>query len=210
MSSWWKRIRDELDRKSWTIVEFERRTGIDRGRLYKYVTGEVSQPRGDAFVRMAKALEVEEWWLRSGEGVRTRRIPIIGHVHAGESWDALPDQSAGSSLFDFDPPPGDLIALQVFGASMAPAYREGDLIICNRLYVRSDLEILDPQKLHRVDCAIKVLGGPGYLKFLVPGQIKGRFTLRSYNPDYPDVLEAELEWIAPVVWVRRNRGLDSV
>jgi len=207
MSSWWKRVREELDRRGWSIVEFERRTGIDRGRLYKYVTGEVCQPRGDAFVRMATALEVEEWWLRSGEGFRSRKIPIIGRVLAGESWETTPDPAAVSGHFDLDPPPGDVVALQVVGASMVPVYRDGDLIICHRKY-QTNLAALDLSRLHRVDCAVKVAGGKGYIKFLVPGATRGLFTLRSYNPDYPDLPNVELEWIAPVVWVRRNRGLD--
>ncbi|MBI1207020.1 MAG: helix-turn-helix domain-containing protein [Azospirillum sp.] len=204
MDSWWKRIRIELDRKKWSVVEFERRTGIDRGRLYKYVTGEVEQPRGDAFTRMAKALDVSEWWLRTGEGTRSVRLAVIGQISAGEQWVPLPVGAEGERLIDFDLGSDESIVLEVLGTSMAPAYRNGDLVVCSRKY-HNHIDQVDPSQFSRIDCAVMTTDGRGFLKFVVAGRTPGIFTLRSYNPDFQDIEDVELQWIAPVVWIRRSR-----
>lgn len=198
MNTWWKRVRDELDRKGWTVLELERRTGIDKGRLHKYVTGEVAQPRGDAFARMSNALGVNEWWLRTGEGVHSSRLPIIGCLSAGEQWIPFAENEAGTRFIDFDIGPGVYFAIEVSGTSMSPVYRDGDTIICLR-----DVRMPDPALLRRRDCAVKTKDGDGYFKCVIPGRSEGFFTLRSYNPDYPDIENVALEWVAPVAWIRR-------
>ena len=203
MDRWWKRIRDELNRKGWSVVEFERRTGIDRGRLYKYVTGEVDQPRGDAFSRMSTALGVNEWWLRTGQGARSNRLPILGTVEAGETWTA---HGAGGerNFVDFDLDAEDYVALEVSGTSMSPAYRNGDVVICAK---RPNLAVLANEfnGIKRMDCAVQTVEGIGYLKIVMPGKRPGLFTLRSYNPDFADIEDVQLEWLAPVVWIKRSR-----
>ncbi len=203
MHSWWKRVRDELDRKGWSVVEFERRTGIDKGRLYKYVTGEVSQPRGDAFARMSQAFGVNEWWLRTGDSARSSRLPVIGRLSAGETWLPLSDAVSEAKFVDFDLGHEDLFAIEVSGVSMSPAYRDGDVVICSRRQI-TDLRTANPALLRRRDCAVKTNEGVGYLKYILPGRADGVFTLRSYNPDYPDIENVTLQWIAPVVWIRRS------
>ena len=203
MNSWWKRVRDELDRKGWSVVELERRTGIDKGRLYKYVTGEVAQPRGDAFSRMSQAFGVNEWWLRTGEGTRSCQLPVIGRLSAGEEWIPLPDGAPGGQHVDFDLGREDFFAIEVHGVSMSPAYRDGDMVICSR-HQLTEFRSGDLAKFRRRDCAVKTASGMGYLKFIIPGRADGLFTLRSYNPDYPDIENVALQWIAPVVWIRRG------
>lgn len=203
MHSWWKRVRDELDRKGWSVVEFERRTGIDKGRLYKYVTGEVVQPRGDAFARMSLALGVNEWWLRTGEGARSSRLPVIGRLSAGEQWVALGEGPQENKYVDFDLGSDDFFAIEVVGASMSPAYRNGDMVICARKHT-VDPRSTDPAIFRRRDCAVKTVEGAGYLKYVLPGARDGVFTLRSYNPDFSDIENVPLLWIAPVVWIRRG------
>ncbi len=204
MYPWWKRIRDELDRKGWSVVEFERRTGIDRGRLYKYVTGEVDQPRGDAFSRMSEALGVNEWWLRTGQGARSNRLPVVGIVSSGEIWKPIDREDQDIKFIDFDLGDVDHIAIEVSGSSMAPAYRRGDVVICSRRLL-TQVDANAPFPFARwTDCAVRTLDGTGYLKYVVPGRQTGRFTLRSYNPDHPDLEDVQLHWLAPVVWIKRS------
>ena len=186
------------------MVEFERRTGIDKGRLYKYVTGEVAQPRGDSFARMSEAFGVNEWWLRTGDGARSSRLPVIGRLSAGEEWVPLAEGGATDGNFvDFDLGCEDFFAIEVRGASMAPAYRDGDVVICSRKQI-TDFRTVDPALFRRRDCAVRTSDGAGYLKYVIPGRTEGSFTLRSYNPDYPDIESVTVQWIAPVVWIRRG------
>ncbi len=201
MHAWGKRVRDELDRKGWSVVEFERRTGIDKGRLYKYVTGEVVQPRGDAFARMSQALGVTEWWLRTGEGARSSQLPVIGRLSHGDEWHPFAPTAAENGFVDFDLGRVDYFAIEVTGAAMAPAYRDGDVVICSRV----DLgEAREANRYRRRDCVVKTTEGKGYLRWVLPGRSDGSFTLRSYNSDHPDIENVSLAWVAPVVWIRRG------
>ena len=110
---------------------------------------------------------------------------------------------ADAKYIDFDLGREDFFAIEVQGASMSPAYRDGDIVICSRRQI-SDLRNVDPAQFRRRDCAVKTADGRGFLKNVIPGRSEGVFTLRSYNPDYPDIENAALQWIAPVVWIRRN------
>ncbi len=203
MHAWWKRVRDELDRKGWSVVEFERRTGIDKGRLYKYVTGEVMQPRGDAFARMSQALGVNEWWLRTGDGARSSRLPVIGRLSGGEEWLPLADTMVDGHYVDFDLMRAEYFAIEVVGSAMAPAYRDGDMVICSR-HQAVELSGIDTPNARRRDCVVQTVSGQGYLKSVMLGRGNGLFTLRSYNPDFPDIEDVDLAWIAPVMWIRRG------
>lgn len=198
MDRWWKRVRDELNRKGWSVVEFERRTGIDRGRLYKYVTGEVDQPRGDAFARMSQAMGVNEWWLRTGQGARSNQLPLTGTVGPGEMWQPYTGSEPDRTHVDFDLGGEDHFAFTILGSSMAPAYRNGDIVLC----VKCNPDFSGGK---RVDCAVRTRDGIGYLKSVTQGKRAGLYTLRSYNSDFPDLDDVQLEWLAPVVWIRRVR-----
>lgn len=200
MTAWWKRLRDELDRRNWSVVEFERRTGIDKSKLYKYVTGEVSQPRGDSFALMSEALEVNETWLRTGRGIRTTCLPILGAVRAGEEWSRRTDQDRTVA---FELEHDDYLALEVEGTSMAPAFRNGDIVICSLAWGRTLME-MGTEFWPRVECAVQLWDGRGLLKYVVGGSRSGLFTLRSYNPDFDDLVDVEVDWIAPVVWIKRG------
>lgn len=202
---WWKRVRDEIDRRGWSIVEFERRTGIDRGRLYKYVTGEVSQPRGDSFTRMAEALNVNEWWLRTGEGARSRTLPLLGHVN-GQAMVALADRGAdgrrGDQFFDFDLGPGEHFALEVRIKEGGQPYREGDLIICRKLTQGESIAVSSASRPR--DCAVALTESDVVLRYVLPGRREGAVNLRAFSPEVPDREDVVPLWIAPVVWIRRK------
>jgi len=200
MTTWWKRLRDELDRRGWSVVEFERRTGIDKSKLYKYVTGEVSQPRGDAFELMSLALEVNETWLRTGRGMRSAHLPLFGKVGAGECWTQI---ECKEKTVSFELEHDEYIALQVSGSSMAPVFRNGDIVLCSLAWGRQLMKKA-PNPWPRMECAVKLTAKEGVLKYVVPGSKAGVYTLRSYNPDYPDLIDVEVEWIAPVVWIKRT------
>lgn len=205
MQLWWKRVRDEIDRRGWSIVEFERQTGIDRGRLYKYVVGEVSQPRGDAFARMAEALDVNEWWLRTGEGARTRKLPLLGHV-AGDASVTLSDRNgearSATGFLDFDLGAGEHFVLEVRCREMAPVYRDGDLIICRKLTAGEP--IAPAGETRPRDCVVALGENQTVLRYLTPGRREGTVKLRAFNPEVADRDDVAPLWVAPVVWIRRK------
>ncbi|MBT5753077.1 MAG: NAD(P)H-hydrate epimerase, partial [Rhodospirillaceae bacterium] len=65
--SWHQRALDILVRRGWSRAELARRTGLPKDRIYKYLSGAIEQPRGNAMKAIATALGVSEVWLAFGE-----------------------------------------------------------------------------------------------------------------------------------------------
>lgn len=198
MSDWADRARAILVQSGWTEAELSRRTGLPLQRLYKQMRGNVENPGGDALTRIANALGAHEFWLRTGRGPRVSSVPLVGYISAGEEFYPIDDHLPGAGLeqvpLSFDV--ADPIAIRVRGSSMSPVYRHGDDLFCSR--VRG---IVMEEVVGR-DCVVLTKDGAGYVKQLRRGPGRG-FTLRSYNPAFADIEEAELEWAAPICFIRR-------
>lgn len=186
----------------------------DRGLTLAAVASKVGG-KTDASVihRLEKGtIEIDiEWAEKLGEALecppdeflpittgRRKTVPLVGYVGAGELY--YPDPEAGAWM-GFDeveaPPDGQgVVAVRVRGDSMAPVYRSGDLI-----YFRRDGA--DLASLLEHDCIVQVRGGPAYIKKLVKGSKAGRFSLESYARGIPQLVDQEIEWAAPVLFIKR-------
>jgi repressor LexA len=147
--------------------------------------------------RIAKALEVEPADLISERAPRQKTVPLVGYVGAGAMY--YPDPVAGPWVgFDeVEAPPGvdDVVAVKARGDSMSPVYRDGDL-----LYFRRNGQLV--HEFVGRDCVVQVRNGPVYVKTLARSRVDGLYTLRSYNS--ADVENVDIEWAAPILWIRRG------
>lgn len=185
--------------------------GIDQSELarsLRITSSSVNQwlnlgriPRFERLQEIASLLNVDVYWLFTGREPPGKpiEIPLVGHVYAGDEFDPIEVPTKGEELemvpADFGPSP---IAVEVRGDSMLEVYRPGDRLMGPR---HTDKEIV-AHCINR-DCFVKTSSGRGYIKKLVRGTKTGVYTLRSYNKDYKDHTNVELEWAAPVRWVRR-------
>lgn len=194
--NWQKRATTALERKGWSIAELARRTKINYDRLYKQL-GTVDNPRGDTLKRIASALGVNEYWLRTGDGLMMTDIPVAGYVSAGDAFVQFDDVGHLDSVpVGFGDQP---IAVEVRGTSMLPVYRPGDRLLGDKRETPSGIA----SSLNR-DCIVMTTQAEGYLKRLVKGSRAGSYTLRSYNPDFSDIEDVAIQWVAPIMWVRRG------
>lgn len=200
MYAWAKRLNTAFGRNGMSVAEFSRHTGIPTDNLHKYLDGKVEKPRGEAQTKLATALGVSPMWLKEGMGPEFTRLPIVGYVGAGEAFIPIDDSLPGAGIgeIEFNLNEIDPIAIEVRGESMVPAYRNGDKLVCSRKRGINIAECIG------VDCAVMLSNGVGYLKVLRPGTKPGRFNLVSYNGVFPPIENAELAWVAPVVWVKRT------
>ncbi len=135
-------------------------------------------------------------YVGEGEGIGVyRNIPLIGFVQAGAqgffddagypaggSWDEIPFPGLG------DP---HAYALEISGDSMAPVYRDGDIVI-----------VSPNSNIRRGDrVVVKTINGEVMTKLLRRRSAR-KIDLQSLNPDHDDVtlLVDDVEWIARVVW----------
>jgi len=94
MAPWAKRLNTALKKSGWSKAELARRSGVGYDNLNKYLSGKVSQPRGDSLPRLAGALGIDSTWLRDGG----RPSPAVPAVPGG--YDKLTQLGGGGDAPD--------------------------------------------------------------------------------------------------------------
>ncbi len=178
--------------------------GLDAARVTE-ILNKRRRVTYDEAVDIAEFLEtgLDEVVARLGKAavqVR-RRIPVVGYVGAGEAIFALDDHSQGAGMDETEPPPDEDggFAVRVRGNSMAPRFKEGELIGYSRE------RGLNPDRCYGTECVVQTADGRKLVKLLERGSRPGVFTLVSINASVPIEHDVELDWIAPVIW-HRLRG----
>lgn len=135
--------------------------------------------------------------LLYGEAGFSARVRIVGAVSAGEGWAPIDDGDTFTELAIGGG--GEPIGLEVRGDSMRPVYRPGDVLIGSKIVQQSFTRLIG------LDCIVMTKRGERYVKFLAKGSVRHRFNLRSYNvgAGYEDIENVELDWAAPIAWVKR-------
>ncbi|MDJ0609936.1 MAG: helix-turn-helix domain-containing protein [Kiloniellales bacterium] len=202
MYSWSNRLNDVMKQRGWSQSELARRAQVSRENVKKYCQGLVSQPRGETLPRLAEALGVNALWLRDGHGPQWRRVPLVGYLEKSERLSAAApdtgDSGTATPTMAFDLEAADPIAVEVRGASMMPAYRPGDILICTRLGPgKSSL-------FENRDCVVQLTTGDRYAKRVAAGSEAGLYNLLSYAG--PPLTDVRLDWAAPIVWIKRAGG----
>jgi transcriptional regulator with XRE-family HTH domain len=186
------RIAERRQELGLTKTEVAKRIGTSKqhyGRLESGETG-LDPPW---LKKLAKALRCRPIDLLPELADGAPTAPLVGYVGAGEKIFNFDD----GDLEQVEAPPGvDAVhVVKVRGDSMWPAYREGDLLF----YTPTDS--FDPQRCLYRDCVVQVVGGPTYVKRIIPGPNSDSYTLTSYLA--PEILGARIHWAAPVLWVKR-------
>jgi transcriptional regulator with XRE-family HTH domain len=159
------------------------------------------EPGIDKFCKLAAVLGVSPLVLLQGDERFQLTVPLLGISTAAERWRLFEEPSKGRPPervdFDFNGD-RDVFAIEIRGDAMSPAYRDRDQIFCQR---RAGKRF---DNLIGLDCALKTADGETFIKILDKGTVAGRYTLRSYNPLSKPIEDVEIEWAAPIVWIRRS------
>lgn len=147
--------------------------------------------------QLARASGARGWRLPQGERTRTRFVPVLGQVPAGDPLEAI-EEREGVVPFDAQRSRGAserLFALRVRGESMRDAaILPGDLVIVDA----------QAQARHR-DIVVARVDGDATVKRL--WLAKGRAELRPENPAFAAIVPGpgqELEILGRVIEVRRH------
>lgn len=195
--AWLNRLRQVIDETPGLDMKgLALKAGLDASAVQKWFK-EGKWPRLDTFLRVCSAAGVSPGWLLAGEEPFRIDIPVVGIVSAGEGFVPTDDDGRFGPVH-FDVGDANVIAIEVRGDSMAPVYRQGDTLICHRTAARH------ADNLVGRDCAVRTRNGEHYIKILKRGSRVGLFTLRSFNPAHEDIEDVQLDWAAPVAWVKRG------
>jgi phage repressor protein C with HTH and peptisase S24 domain len=199
----WQAIDRLATRTGLTASGLARRSGLDPTTFNrsKRATRD-GKPRWPSTESIAKVLQAtgssftDFVRLIDAEADRTaRRIPVLGYAQAGHNgnFDDMGCPSGGCwDEIEFpDIADPKVFALEISGESMAPLYRDGDVII------------VSPQApVRRGDrVVVRTKAGEVMAKELQRRSAK-RVELGSFNPEHPPVSLAadEVAWIARIIW----------
>lgn len=154
-----------------------------------------NQPTVKSLNALANELRVPTSYLMGEDVPLSHKIPILGYASGGEGW--TPCDNLDEEI-DVDFTSKSLISIEIRGDSMAPVYRNGDYLICDRI---------NGAAIHNIvgrDCVVYTHDDQAYIKILNKGSTPTTYNLRSYNPTYPDIEDVKVKWAAPILWIKRN------
>lgn len=97
----------------------------------------------------------------------------------------------------------DAEAGRVMDNSMEPAIRRGNHVVWRRV----PFEAAD--ELYTSEVVAQLAGGPLVLAILRPGTEPGRFTLMPIRQDGAIYPNAQVEWLAEVLWIKRSKPAEE-
>lgn len=199
-SDWRDRVRKMIDpEKGRDMRSISVKAGMSPGWLSDTLNDN-SSPKISVFLKLADALEVPAAYLLEGDERFRITVPVVGIVSGGEGWtpfESFHRDACEKATFELGD--HDMIALDVRGDSMSPAYRDGDQIFCQRRFGAGIHNLMGQ------DCVIETAEGEHFVKILEKGSRPDLYCLRSYNPFFKVIDDVALNWAAPVVWIKRGR-----
>lgn len=154
-------------------------------------------PTLDTFLAISAAAGRDPFYFLYGDQPKKLSIPVKGIVSAGEGWEQVAD--AHNDAIEFAIDDHRSFSIEVRGDSMSPVYRDGDFLVCIEQTGRN------VDNLVGLDCAVLTAEGTGYIKILKKGTRPGRYSLKSYNPVFDDIENVNLQWAAPIIWIKRSQ-----
>lgn len=193
-----QRLKKARDDAGLTQGQLAKLAGVSQQAIGEIERGAVHSSK--SIYKIAAALNVPVNFLdpsipSSANGVTL--VPVVGYIGAGAEIFTIDDHSKGAGLEEVEAPPGansaTVVALRVRGTSMAPVYKDGDLVF----YDQKEDGGFD--HLIGKDCVIRMNDGRTFLKEL--RRSNGSFWLYSHNAD--PILNPEITWVARVRWVEK-------
>lgn len=137
------RLKESVEKSGYSYVELEKRTGIAKSSIQRYVSGTTKKIPIDAVQAISKAVGVSAEYVLGWED-SNRYIsptitddvvlfPVIGEIAAGydeiavENWNGAVVEVPASYLKGRDKK--DFFVLEVRGSSMYPLYQEKDIVL---------------------------------------------------------------------------------
>lgn len=177
--------------------EFGERFDVQQATVSRWEAGlPVARRYREAIASLAK-MTVSEFFYTDQT---VRLVPVAGSIEGRDGVTLSGSAGAGGAIAHIELGLGDKdqIGLHVVGDDWFPAYRDGDSIIARKV------EGSQMDNYIGRDCIIKITNGPAYIRILKSGSTRGLYTLRSLNPAEDDIEDAYLEWVAPIVWIKRG------
>lgn len=190
-----RRVLREIERRKLPVATLARLAGVKRD-----VIRDMQRDRTSSTSVENAALIAEALGLSLDEMIHSTPVAVAGRVGAGAEVVLVDGYAKGGGLWHVERPPQlagrRVVAVEVAGDSMEPAYAPGDLLF----YARAVLGV--PSECAGRRCIAEDAAGHAWVKLLRrrAGQPPGLWDLHSINTAHPPRYDVALAWAAPVLF----------
>lgn len=195
-----QKLRAIMKATGWKQQQLAERFGVTQATVSRWFSG--SEPKGEIY-RAIEDLYTEV--VVDGPSISDGTIVnIMGRIGAGAEimpeFEQIPPEGLDQVEVPF-PLPGDMIAFEVQGDSMLPAYKDGHVVIVYR-------EQKKPvTSFYGEEAAVRTADGRRFIKTIMRGS-NGRVNLISWNA--APIEDVALEWIGEIFAVLPRSSLRHV
>ena len=182
-----QKLQDIMWATDWTQHDLAERLNTTQPSVSRWFTG--SDPRG----AMRDAIDdlYKQVIDANGIGANESAVPLMGRIGAGSEispeFEQVPVDGLEQILVPF-PLPDEMIAFQVYGDSMLPAYKDGTIVI---VYKNQKKPL---EAFYGHDAAVRTADGRRFLKTIMRGS--NGVNLLSWNAG--PIESVELVWIGEI------------
>ena len=186
-------LKSALKKRSMSQQALADAIDVSKGYVSELANG-LKQPSIETLDAILDALDAD-----IGELVQPRHtIAVAGRVGAGAKVQLEDPYPKGDGLYHVACPPqigpSGIVAVEVEGNSMEPAYEAGDILFYSRDVIGVPSEVIGKR------CIVEDADGMVWVKLLRrrDGQPEGLFDLISFHADTPPMYDVSIKWAAPV------------
>lgn len=192
-------VRKVLEVTGLTQKKLGEKIDVSQGTISKWIN-EGHSPNLDQWQRLESFANRYKALRGMVAGQVSGEVRVMGYIGTGAEITPEFEQIPPDGLKQIEVPfelPADIIAFEVVGDSMLPAYREGDVVL-----VRESGKYR-AEDFYEQDAAVRTSDGKRYIKEIHPGQRKGTVNLLSHNATL--IKDQRLEWIGEIYAVVKAR-----
>ena len=185
-----------------TMIEALERTGKSKGGMAVHLG--LRNSAITEIIQGVRHVKAEEMPLII-EYLELDRVPIMGRIGAGGDIQPDYEQVVADELGQVRVPiamPGELVAFEVKGESMAPRYDDGDIVVVWAEQKRAT------ETFYGEEAAVRTKDGKRYLKTITQGKTRSVVTLTSFNAK--SINNVKLEWIGEIYLVIRASQIGRI
>lgn len=194
---WKKRLEERIKDLGLTEAEVLRRAGLNRAFLSNLDTGKSGRPRIDSLQALANAVGWSLYNLFDDGAPGGLKLDIQYRIQADEMWAERGSERPRELPLTFLSQ--DLVTLEIeTNDYRSSGYRRGDVVSGVRSFGRHIDNLIG------LECIIETESGERLFKVLAKGSVRGRYTLKSLDPQNEDIPDVKIKWAAAILFIIRG------
>jgi transcriptional regulator with XRE-family HTH domain len=191
------RLRARIAELGMTDKQVCKEAGVSPAFLSNLWAGKTQQPGVENLIAVCRVVGWKLYNLFDDGAPEGLRLAIQHRIQANEMW---ADRGAeGPKELPMSFLSQDLVSLEVeTNEYRSSGYRRGDVVSGARSFGQHIDNLVGS------DCIVETDTGEKFFKVLAKGSVRGRYTLKSFDPAEEDLKDVKIKWAAPVQMILRG------